>query len=140
MIHAVLDTNVLLSGLIASFGHPAAIVDASKRGDFVFITSEILLWELDKVSRYPRIYKPYRLSENKLGEYFESLRFYATIVYPKSIPKVISNQPIDNVVLATAVAGKADYIVSGDRHLLGLKKYKGIKILPPAEFCTVLRA
>lgn len=139
MIRAVLDTNILLSGLIVSLGYPAAIIDAFKKSDFIFLTSEILLWELKKIVQYPRIYKRYRLSEKKIEEYFKILRLYGIIVYPKDALEVLVNQPIDNMVLATAVKGKADYIVSGDRHLLKLKKYKGIKILPPAEFCRVLK-
>jgi len=49
----------------------------------------------------------------------------------------IKEDPEDNKILAAAVAGKADYIISGDAHLLGLKSYEGIEIVTPNGFCGI---
>ncbi|MDP3765803.1 MAG: putative toxin-antitoxin system toxin component, PIN family [Nanoarchaeota archaeon] len=48
--------------------------------------------------------------------------------------EIVKEDPSDNIIMESAVEGKADFIVSGDQHLLKLKEYKGIKILTPREF------
>jgi predicted nucleic acid-binding protein len=66
------------------------------------------------------------------------LRDAALLVIPTEAPAVIADDPDDDHVLACAVAGEADYIVSGDRHLLTLGEYRGIRILRPAAFLALL--
>jgi predicted nucleic acid-binding protein len=56
------------------------------------------------------------------------------LVEPKVIERVISDDPKDDAILACAVEGRANYIVSGDEHLLKLREHRGIKILTPREF------
>lgn len=60
------------------------------------------------------------------------------IVYPQRIPEMIEEDPDDNQILACASEGKANFIVSGDKHLLDLKDYCDIKIIPPREFIRIL--
>ncbi len=57
---------------------------------------------------------------------------------PKSVPHIIKDDPDDDHILACALAGRADLIVSGDRHLLKLKSYKGIGIVRPKDFLHTL--
>jgi predicted nucleic acid-binding protein len=63
----------------------------------------------------------------------------ADIIIPDIVPNVVENDPADDHILACAVSGKADVIVSGDkRHLLPLKEYEGIPIVRPADFLRML--
>lgn len=139
MVKAVLDTNVLVSGLIISVGPSALILDLLRKGKFLSITSEVLLLEFSQTVRYPRILKKYQLSEHQIRKFLQALRFRSQVVHLLRIPKVIEEDPKDDLVLATGVEGKADYIVSGDQHLLKLKRYRKIKIVPPRKFVKILR-
>ena len=60
------------------------------------------------------------------------------VVEPKEEIKFIKEDPKDNIILECALAAKAGYIVSGDKHLLKLKEYKGIKIMSAREFLDIL--
>lgn len=62
----------------------------------------------------------------------------AEIVQPKTVPEVIATDPADNHILACALEGNADLLVSGDRHLLSLKEYAGIPIVRPMDFLRTL--
>jgi len=62
----------------------------------------------------------------------------ATVVQAGSDLKVVAEDPDDDVVLSTAVNGKADYIVSGDKHLLKIGKFKNIRIVTVGEFIPII--
>lgn len=138
MIKAVLDTNILISGFIIKQGACAKIIDTLREKYFLLITSDGLLLEFSRAVHYPRIWDKYKLSKQEVKDYFQALEEGGEVVCPKKVPKVIPEDPSDDIVLATAVEGKADYLVSGDQHLLKLKKYKGIRILSPAKFVKIL--
>jgi predicted nucleic acid-binding protein len=62
------------------------------------------------------------------------------MVKPEPLPKRVCRDPDDDVVLATAVAGRADFIVTGDDDLLVLKRFRGIRILSPRQVLEMLHA
>lgn len=130
----VLDTNVLVSGTIVQHGFPARILQQVLAQRVQLIASPYLLAEYWAVMQRPHIIKKYA----KLGERLDLIRRFlqanATLVTPSFIERVIPDDPSDDTILACAVAGKADYIVSGDEHLLALGEYRGIKILTPRDF------
>ena len=72
--------------------------------------------------------------------FLADLRQIAKFVQVKSKFKVILEDPDDDIIIRAAYDGKADYIVSGDRHLLSLKEFKGIKILTVEEMLNVLKS
>jgi len=75
----------------------------------------------------------------QISEIVEEIRAITTFVVTKQILKIIKEKNSDNRVLECAMEGKAQYIVSGDEHhLLPLRKYRGIKILSPAEFLKII--
>ena len=129
----VLDTNVLVSGMLWK-GNPEKIIHAWKAGKFELITSLATLAELQRVLRYPRI----GMSEKMIKEWADLLLENSTVVDPKIKVDVIKNDPPDNRFLEAALAGNADYIVSGNNHLLDLHELKGIKIILPVNFCRLL--
>ena len=125
----VLDTNLLVSGVIAA-GLPRRLVDGAKAGEFELCTSEVLLAELlDVLSRgkfAARLAQAGLTPEGIVGD----LRRLAVVVSPADVPRVVPTDPDDDHVLAAALAGSADLIASGDkRDLLPLGSYQGIPIV-----------
>lgn len=138
MLKAVLNTNVVVSGTIVNYGPPCAILQAWREGQFTAITSETLLAEIREKLEEPRIKRTYKLTDREISLIIIALRKYSHLVKGKLTLKVIKEDPDDDQVIIAAVEGKANYIVSCDRHLLELETYKSIKIVPPAEFVKVL--
>jgi putative PIN family toxin of toxin-antitoxin system len=130
VIRVILDTNVLVSGLLFG-GTPGKLLDLWKAGTIRLIMSRVMLDEFLRVLAYPKL----RLSEEEIHYllYVEVLP-HAEIVKVHPGPILIPTDPSDDMFLRCAVAAGAKYIISGDRHLLQLKSYKRIKILSPAEF------
>ena len=133
MRKVVLDTNVLISAVIAS-GHSAAILNAVRNGEFQIVTSAHLLEEFSDVISRRRIARKYPKAAQEAEALLDFLRAFAIIV--RGIPgaEQVSPDRDDDYVLACALDEQAEYIVSGDAHLLDLKLHKGISILSPKEF------
>jgi putative PIN family toxin of toxin-antitoxin system len=124
----VLDSNVIVSGLGWS-GPPARILDASLDGQLLLVTSPPLLAELRRVLGYPKLAKVLDGAE-QLADLVEAS---GLVVLPTRVIAAVSDES-DNRVLEAAVEGAADYIISGDDHLLGLGSFKRIPILTPGQF------
>lgn len=138
MLTVVLDTNVIVSGTIHKGGHPAAILDRWREGQFILIISKALLEEVEDVLHRPHLKGKYHLSDEEIERVLYNLRSYGLMVPGKLEVKVIQEDPEDNFLIAAALEGEADYIVSGDPHLKDLSEYKGIRIIPPREFMRIL--
>jgi len=132
----VLDTNVLVSAFLRSQGKPAQIL--AQDSNFELLLSENILAELTDVLNRPRIHKKQTISQEKLDEYLETLRINSTLITVIEVENLIPQDPPDNLVLACAVEGAADYLVSGNLHLLNLKQHRGIKIVTPNQFLKIL--
>ncbi|MBI2326203.1 putative toxin-antitoxin system toxin component, PIN family [Candidatus Collierbacteria bacterium] len=129
----VLDTNVLISGIVFG-GKPREILEMVKNKKLLGITSPVLLAELGEV-----LSKKIMYSKSKVMQVEKKMRKIFRVVRPiKSINAVADDD--DNRVLEAAIEGKCDYVVTGDRDLLDLKSYMGIRILTPAEFLEKLSA
>jgi putative PIN family toxin of toxin-antitoxin system len=130
-VRIVLDTNVLVSALITKGTPPDLLYQAWSAGWFDLITSELQLAELTRVLAYPKLRAYVRRDE--AGVLLDTIRSVADVV--EELPEaVLSSDPDDNAILATAIAGQADLIVTGDRsHLLDLKKVRGIMIITPRQ-------
>jgi putative PIN family toxin of toxin-antitoxin system len=137
-VSAVVDTNVLVSGLVAPAGQPRQILDAWLEEGFTLVTSLYLVEELAHVLAYPRIAKRLRLNEAELGALLAALLSRAHVVPGQLHLPGVTRDPKDDAVVACAVEGEADYIVSGDQDLLTLGKYRGIQIVTPREFTEIL--
>jgi len=127
----VLDTNVICSGL-GWAGPSAQILDSVLAGRLVLISSPALIAELRRVLAYPKLAAVISDSE-VVADLIEAA---AIMVAPERSITVVSDQP-DNRVLEAAVHGGADYVVSGDKHLLALGVFEGIPILTPATFASL---
>ncbi len=136
-MRVVLDTNVLVSGLISSKGPPGEIQRAWRRQGFELVTSAPLLHEFLEVLTYPRIRKRLYWSDAELSDYLESFLAAVVLVTPTAMLE-ISRDPDDNRILEAAYAANADYIVTGDADLLVLREFSGIAILAPAVFVRLV--
>lgn len=133
-MRVVLDTNTLVSGVISPGGLPRRLLDGARAQVFELCSSATLLAELlDVLSREKfaaRLAQAGLTPQGIVGE----LRRLAYMAAPQAVPRVIENDADDDHVLACALAGRADLIVSGDRHLHNLGgQYQGIPIVTAAQ-------
>ncbi|CAD5370133.1 Putative toxin-antitoxin system toxin component, PIN family [Rubrivivax sp. A210] len=136
----VLDTNLLVSGVIAA-GLPRRLIDGAKAGEFELCTSEALLAELLRVLMRTKFAA--RLAQAGLTPQglVDDLRRIAVVVSPAETPRIVPTDPDDDHVIAAAVSGQADLIASGDkRDLLPLGSVQGIAIVTAAEAVARLAA
>ena len=128
----VVDTNILVSALLSATSLPARIILLWRAGRFDLLTAAEQLDEFARVTRYPKIRE--RLIPAVAGRLVNDLRALAVVV--SSLPAVdVSPDPDDNYLLAIAIAGAADFLVSGDkRDLLGLGTHAGTRIISVRSF------
>jgi putative PIN family toxin of toxin-antitoxin system len=136
----VLDTNVVISALLAAEGKPAELVRLWENGEFDVAVSSALLDELSRALHYPKIAKRLEISDEEILSFLNAYLASATLVSPETRLNVIAEDTDDNQVLECAVAASAAVIVTGDGHLLALKSFQGIEILTPSEFTVYLQA
>ena len=131
----VLDTNVLVSALLAGTSLPAHLLLLWREGAFDLLTSAEQLDELMRVTRYPKIRE--RLSPALAGRLINEVRDLAIVVGP--LPTItVSADPDDNYLLAMTSTGAADFLVTGDkRDLLEIGRYGGTRILTVRDFLTL---
>lgn len=122
----VLDTNVVVAGLVAN-GLCRELVHRLIRLR-VLATSDALLEELDATLRDKFDVTP------AVASFLRLLRASIRVVEPKPLPKRVSRDAADDVVLATAVGAGAEVLVTGDKDLLVLGSYEGVSIITPRSF------
>ena len=135
-MRVVLDTGVLMAALITTNTPPDRIYQAWREGRFELITSDWQLDEFRRVSRYPRLRKFVRHAD--AGRMVNGLRSQAVVL--TDLPWIdVSRDSDDNPILATAVAGGAQYLVSGDKKdLLALRNIGSIRIVSARRFIDIL--
>lgn len=128
---AVLDTNVLISSVIAT-GVPHEVVVKGFSGEYGIIVSVATLTEFrETLLKYP---DRFGMEEDEVQEEVETIRYFAEFVEPDENISAVEADPDDDTFLEAAVAGNVDYLVSGDRHLLDLGSFRGIEIVTPRTF------
>ena len=137
LMRVVLDTNVLLSALISSHGAPDTIYRAWRAARFDLVTSAAQLDELRRVSRYPK-FKTI-LPAHRVGAMVNNMQRAVVLNHLPNLPDGVElNDPNDVFLLTMALAGEADYLVTGD-HRAGLLQ-RGLaghaRIVTPASFCA----
>jgi putative PIN family toxin of toxin-antitoxin system len=133
-VRAVLDPNVLISGLISSSGGPALVLAAVDTGRVEIVISPLLVEELERALAYPRLRK--RIGEDDADRALAWLRMVArTVDDPPDAPPVRSDDPGDDYLIVLAASVRAA-LVSGDQHLLALKRR--IPVYSPSEFMQLL--
>jgi putative PIN family toxin of toxin-antitoxin system len=131
-VKVVLDTNVLLSGLMFAEGTPGRIIAAWVEARFEVALSLDQLAEIDRVLEYPKIRRKLGWDDQQIELFIKQLYIRAEVVELGPISVEVSRDPGDAPILATLAAAKADVLVTGDGDLLALRdKYP---IEAPAEF------
>jgi putative PIN family toxin of toxin-antitoxin system len=135
-MRVVLDTNILISALMIQAGNPAAIYRAWQAGHFTLLTCAEHLDELRATLRKPAIAE--RIKPYKAGGLVNELKELAEIV--DSLPDIRrSPDPTDDFLLALSEAGRADYLVTGDKSgLLVLEQHKSTRIVSARAFAVLL--
>jgi putative PIN family toxin of toxin-antitoxin system len=136
-VRLVVDTNILVSALLAATSLPAHLIVLWREGRFDLLTSAEQLDELMRVTRYPKIRS--RLAPALAGRLINELRKMAILV--ENLPAVDAcPDPDDNYLLALCAAGAADFLITGDkRDLLGLRLYQGSRIITVRDFLILHR-
>jgi hypothetical protein len=134
-MRVVLDTNVLISAFLVQLENPAAIYRAWQEGRFTLLTCAEHLDELRATLRKPAIAE--RIRPYKAGGLVNEMKKLADIV--EALPRVRgSPDPTDDFLLALSEAGRADYLVTGDKSgLLALKHHKGTQIVSARAFAAL---
>ena len=135
-MRVILDTNILISALLVQGGPPDAIYRAWIKGSFTLLTCAAQLTEMRETLRKPALAA--RIRPHDAGRLMNDLKHYAEGVDP--LPRVErSTDPDDNFLLAAAEAGRADYLVTGDKSgLLALRKHEGTRIITAKAFAVLL--
>jgi putative PIN family toxin of toxin-antitoxin system len=131
-VRIVLDTNVLISALLFG-GNPREILDRVIRGEVILCLSEPILTELGNVLQRYKFGFPHTIVNQIVTE----LSAISELVLPEEKIQEIKADEADNHVLECAVEAHADYIVSGDSHLLELKKCRSIQVVSPQQFLSL---
>ena len=130
----VLDTNIWLSGIFWQ-GNPYKIIKLAEQRKIEIIISRDIIEEIIEVlnrdSRFQRFIENRKAS---ISDLIKTTLYIATLIETKTKIHVIKEDPDDDKILEAAVDGKADYIISGDRHLLDLSQFNEIKIIKAKEF------
>jgi putative PIN family toxin of toxin-antitoxin system len=136
-VRLVIDTNILISALLASTSLPAHLIVLWREGRFALLTSADQIDELMRVTRYPKIRE--RLAPALAGRLINEIRDLAVLL--TELPVVTASpDPYDNYLLAMAASGSANFLVTGDkRDLLALRLFEGTKIITVRDFLVLQR-
>lgn len=133
-MRVVLDANQFVSAVLVPVGHPAQILAAWRRGEFDLLVSPPILAEIRRVLLYPRLRKRHGWGEAQVDAFLEGLLSTAILTPGDTNVQDVPDDPTDNKYLACALEGHAEYIITGDHHLLPLDPWRGIRIVTPAVF------
>lgn len=136
----VLDTNVLISGMLSNAGPPRQLIDAWIENQYTMITSRYQIAELHHVLTYPRIVRRVRMTEAELAAILHVLTELAIVVADEPSLVGVTRDPKDDAILACAVGGRADYLVSGDQDLLVLGRFRDVAIISPRDALKLVPA
>ena len=133
----VIDANLFASALIKPDYNPGKILDLVQQNRVELILSPAVIKEKKRILLYPKIRKYHRKTAEEIDAYFDDILMFAWIVEGNETVEVIKDDPSDNKYLACASEGEADYIVSGDHHLLNIENYRGIEIIKAKAFLNI---
>lgn len=132
-IRAVLDTNVVISGIFWK-GTPFRILEAWQKGRFTLILSPPILDEYRRVLQEMTRKRPIAA----LTSILEIIESNSQITTPSPFSKHVCSDPDDDKFLEAALAARANHLVTGDSALLKLRKFQGTQIVTPQQFLGLL--
>ena len=132
----VLDTNIVVSAAICEDGNPAKIFEMLLLEEITNHTTEQIIDEIKKVMARPKITK--RLSMVEVGFIVSNFERFSQKIKTKEVINEVKDDPDDNKFIECAVAASADYIITGDEHLLKIEEFRGIRIVSCTEFLEIV--
>ncbi len=132
-LRVVLDIDVFMSAAVLG----RVCEDVLKTCRFSSIEVSISKEIITKIKN--KLLEKFQWNVDQVGIFLESILEFCNIVEVREKITFIEDDPDDDKILETAVSGKCDFIASGDKHLLRLKSFKGIKILSPSEFLLLIK-
>ena len=128
-MRVVLDTNVFISGIFFS-GPPSQILKAWANKKLQLVLSQPILEEYQRVSeelssKFPSI---------DISQILDFVMIHGLFVDTQGYSIAVCDDPDDDKFIECAVAGNCKIIISGDKHLLKLSKYRGVAVLVPRDF------
>jgi putative PIN family toxin of toxin-antitoxin system len=133
MIKTVIDTNVFISAIFFK-GKPREVIQSALKGYIRFYITEEILSEIKNVLHRDKFNLKPQFIENVISEIIS----IAEWVEPSEHFHVIENDPDDDIIFDCAFASKPEYIVSGDKHLLVINKWKNIEIIKPEKLLEII--
>jgi len=133
-MRAVLDTNVFVSMLLG--GRLSVVHDAWRNGRFVLVVTDAIVSEYVDVLSRPR----FKFARDAVSIVMARVQRHAEFVSPVERLRIVTADPADDKFVEAALAGNAQYIVSGDNHLLQLGAHQGIEIVTAREFLERLES
>jgi len=133
----LLDTNIFLSGLISPEGVPGQIVQAWRETKFDLVLSDYILGEIGRVLCYHKIISRLGWDQQKIDRFLFLLKMKGSLINPSDVSINVPMDKKDSPILACFLAAKADWLVTGDKHLLALStQYPNI--VKPSVFISYL--
>ncbi|MCK5283311.1 MAG: putative toxin-antitoxin system toxin component, PIN family [Nanoarchaeota archaeon] len=132
MLKVVLDTNVFISSIFWQ-GNPYHIVRKVINKEITVFISDDIITEIKRV-----LSRDFELAKQEISDIIDSIAMFTYFIAPKEKIDVIKDDPTDNTILGCAIASDSKVIVSQDKHLLKLKKFRDVVILNPDEFLRIL--
>jgi putative PIN family toxin of toxin-antitoxin system len=133
----VLDTNQLISSLLSTQGLQRQLIDRWRERAFLLLLVPGQIDEVAEVLGRPKIRKKYPLAPEDRETFLQLLRQDASLLPHRPAPGVCRD-PDDDYLLGCAVAGAADYLVTGDEDLLAVGRYRGLAIVTARELLAIL--
>jgi putative PIN family toxin of toxin-antitoxin system len=143
-MRVVLDTNILVRAAFSPTGPAGVVLELIRSHDHSLIVSEFILSELNRVLRYPRLLALHRFDDVAILNYVADIRALSLVVEISDVTPVMSNDPDDDPIIATAVVGHADRLCSCDRHFRRSEVHDycdsfGIRVVTDLELLSELR-
>ena len=141
LARVVVDTNLVVSGLILERGVPSELIAALRAGRFLLVISEPIRLEYERVLARPRFATKYGLTGAEVASFLSFLDTVAVRVAPRRRLPVSVRDSGDDIILAAALGGRAEYLVTGDADILALRddpRLRGLRILTAREFLATL--
>ncbi|MFH1959097.1 MAG: putative toxin-antitoxin system toxin component, PIN family [Patescibacteria group bacterium] len=133
----VIDTNILVSSRLSPNGNEGQVLYLFQQSLIEIATTPQIIDEYKRVFQYLHIQKRLKWSKNKMDQYLYNFTLATTLFPGQTVVNVIKNDPDDDKFLACALEAKANYIISGDQHLLKIKKFQKIPIVTAKKFCCL---
>ena len=137
-MRVVLDTNVIVSATLIRGGNEDRILRAWHRGAFELVLSPPILKEIARALSYEKLRRARWMTDAEVADLLQAMA-RASVLVPGAVTARASRDPEDDKFLAAAAEGGARFDVTGDRDLLDIGIYRGVRVVRPTRFLDTLR-